>query len=79
MEKEIFTNEIFLNAVSDDYHLVSFDITNSSNEKVSEMMRHFEVIGVPYIVILNEDLSISARHIGYISLDNMLLFVDKNK
>ena len=79
MEKEIFSNEMFLDRALKDYHLVSFDITNSSDEKVSAMMQSFEVIGVPYIVILNEDHTIKARHIGYADLKQMLNFIDKNK
>lgn len=79
MEKEVFSNEAFLNKAKKNYHLVVFDITNSHNQNVQEMMQQFQVIGVPYIIIVDKDTHlIKNKQVGYSSLNSMLKFLGKD-
>ena len=79
MEKEVFSDEKFLQKAKNKYHLVVFDITDSHNKDVKAMMQQFKVIGVPYIIIVDKDThTIKNKQIGYSSLNSMLEFLGKD-
>ncbi len=78
MDKTVFTDEKFINETKDYYHL-KFDITNTDSKKVQEMISHYKLIGVPYIVVTNSQKEIKATQIGLISTDDLLNIIKGHK
>lgn len=74
MENNVFTNNKFIQA-SDNYTRLSFDITKTNDPEVKEFIEHFNVIGVPHVIILDENLKEQKSITGLTELDKMLEFV----
>lgn len=78
MDKTVFTDIKFITETKDYYHL-KFDITDTDNEKVQEMISHYKVIGVPYIIVTNSQKEINATQIGLINTDDLLNIIKGHK
>lgn len=67
MEKEIFSQDFTHELCRNSLHCLKFDVTDMRNPVTIEITKHFQLIGVPYILLLKEDLTIDKTAVGYLS------------
>lgn len=75
MEKEIFSQDFTHELCRNSLHCLKFDVTDMRNPATAEITQHFQLIGVPFLALLNEDLSPFKTSTGYLSQDAFKRFI----
>lgn len=79
MDIEIFSLPFIHELCKNDLHCLKFDISNIQNPATIQVTEHFKVIGVPFIVLMNEELSIMRSSTGYLTKAAFYSFLGKHQ
>lgn len=77
MEREIFSQDFTYELCRNSLHCLKFDITDLRNPVTAGIAQHFSLIGVPYLVLLNPDLTVNRSSTGYLSETEFRNFLNK--
>lgn len=78
MEKSIYSKEPFLSATSDMRRVV-INITDTSNPEITELLRTYSVIGVPFFMTLDEHGHVVHTELGLVNQNVVMRAVDELK
>ncbi len=57
MEKSVFSQDWMADLCANDYKCVKFDLTDMQSPQSLEIIEHFKIIGIPFLVILDGSLN----------------------
>ncbi|MGN0894666.1 MAG: protein-disulfide reductase DsbD family protein [Succinivibrio sp.] len=71
LDSTVYSSEAFINATKD-FSLLRFDITDTNSSENTKICKKFNVIGVPYLLVINEDGQVLRSSTGTVDTQKVL-------
>lgn len=63
LDKDIYSSNEFKEQ-TDNVKLIRIDVTNQNDPQISELIKYYQIIGVPTYIIIDQNGDIKAKHVG---------------